>query len=173
MKKDILYPCFLRLVEIIDDYFWKNIFEDMAYGICPYGTYIHQGTLYCNIKDKKISYFFLNKPIDEMRDTILDYFRTKLNITTSKEYAVIRTQIESSLSMSKYSSWKDIRKRNLQTILLMNYALRLAQTHNWATFQTQRFLKSLFTAFTFKTISKDDVVYDSGTCSIETIKGYA
>lgn len=171
MKKDILYPCFLRLVENIDDYFWKNIFEDMAYGICPYGTYIHQGTLYCNIKDKKISFHFLNKPIDEVRDKILDYFRTKLNITTTKEYAVIRKQIESTLSMDRYTCWKDIRKRNIQTILLVNYALRLAKTHNWSVTRTQRFLKTLFTAFTFKTIGKDDVIYDSSTCSIQLIKG--
>lgn len=171
MKKDILYPCFLQLVESTDDYFWKNIFEDMAYGICPYGTYIHQGTLYCNLKDKKISFYFLDKPIEEIRSKVLTYFRTKLNLTTSKEYAVIRSQIESALSMTKYREWRDIRKRNIQTILIINYSIHLADLNAWSTAQTQKFLKTVSTAITFKTIAKDDIVYDKSTCSIQLIKG--
>jgi hypothetical protein len=170
MKKEILYPCFLRLVAEVEDYFWKNIFEDMAYGVCPYGTFIHQGTLYCNMKDKKISFHFLNKPSDEIRDTILDYFRTKLNINTTKEYASIRTHIEASLSIDHYQSWKEIRKKNIQTILIVNYALSLAKQLNLTTPQTQKVLKALFTAFTFKTIAKEDVQYSKG--SIVSIKSF-
>lgn len=166
MKRDILYPCFLRVLTTIDDYYWKNIFENMAYGVCPYGTFIHQGTLYCNIKEKQISYHFASKPDADIRDTLLHYFRTKLSIGTLSEFMAVRTAMENTLLLSNYTSWKDIRKKNIQTILLINYALHVGKKHNLNINQVQQLFKDICTGFTFKWIDKDDVVYDPTSCSI-------
>ena len=35
---------------------WKYIFEDLAYGRTPYGTYITKDFLCCNYKGKEFSY---------------------------------------------------------------------------------------------------------------------
>ena len=40
IKKDIVYPGFIECLQFTEDIFWENIFEDLAYGKTPYGTYI-------------------------------------------------------------------------------------------------------------------------------------
>ena len=45
IKKEIVYPIFLECFQYITDKFWLNIFEDLAYGKAPYGTYISKGSL--------------------------------------------------------------------------------------------------------------------------------
>ena len=42
--------------QFITDKFWENIFEDLAYGKSPYGTYISKGSLTCKYKDKEFIY---------------------------------------------------------------------------------------------------------------------
>ena len=56
IKKDIIYPIFLECSQFITDKFWENIFEDLAYGKSPYGTYISKGSLTCKYKDKEFIY---------------------------------------------------------------------------------------------------------------------
>ena len=56
IKKEILYPVFLECLQFINDAFWENIFEDLAYGKTPYGTYINKDFLCCNYKNKEFSY---------------------------------------------------------------------------------------------------------------------
>ena len=45
IKKEIVYPVFLECCEFSVDSFWENIFEDLAYGKTPYGTYINKNFL--------------------------------------------------------------------------------------------------------------------------------
>ena len=56
IKKEIVYPIFLECLTFAEDNIWKNIFEDLAYGIAPYGTYISKNFLCCGYKDKEFSY---------------------------------------------------------------------------------------------------------------------
>lgn len=171
MKREILYPCFLKLTQMTEDYFWKNIFEDMAYGICPYGISIHNGILYSNIKEKQFSYSFMNKSYDDMFKTIIHHFKTKLNIATSGEYAAIRETLEQNLGISKYRTWKEIRKKNIRNILIINYVLNLSRQYQLKLSQTQKLLNLFFLGFAFKIISNDDVIYDPQTQSVSEIRG--
>ena len=56
MKKELLYPIFLECCQYTSDIFWENIFEDLAYGKTPYGTYVSKNFLICNNKKKNFSY---------------------------------------------------------------------------------------------------------------------
>ena len=47
---ELVYPFFLKCCEYTDDIFWKFVFEDLAYGKSPYGTYITKNFLCCNYK---------------------------------------------------------------------------------------------------------------------------
>jgi hypothetical protein len=154
-----------------EDYFWKNIFEDMAYGICPYGVSIHNGTLYSNIKEKKFSYSFMNKSDDDMFKTIMHHFKSKLNISTSGEYAAIRETLEQNLGISKYKTWKEIRKKNIRNILIINYVIRLSKQYQLKLAQTQKLINLFSLGFAFKIITNDDVVYDFTTQCVSEIHG--
>ena len=52
----LIYPIFLSCCEFSKDNFWKFIFEDLAYGNCPYGTYIVKNYICCNYKGKEFMY---------------------------------------------------------------------------------------------------------------------
>ena len=52
----LVYPIFLKCCKFSHDNFWKFILEDLAYGNCPYGTYIVKNYLCCNYKGKEFSY---------------------------------------------------------------------------------------------------------------------
>jgi hypothetical protein len=56
VKREIVYPVFLECCQYADDIFWENVFEDLAYGKPPYGTYISKGFLCCSFKNKEFSY---------------------------------------------------------------------------------------------------------------------
>ena len=56
IKKDIVYPIFIECLQFTEDIFWENIFEDLAYGKTPYGTYISKDFLCCKYKKKDFSY---------------------------------------------------------------------------------------------------------------------
>ena len=56
IRKEILYPIFLECYNHSDDIYWQNIFEDLSYGISPYGTYFSKDYLCCNYKKKEFSY---------------------------------------------------------------------------------------------------------------------
>lgn len=45
MRRELLYPTLLACSETITNQFWTQIITEMAYGNCPTGTYISNGTL--------------------------------------------------------------------------------------------------------------------------------
>ena len=66
MKKEIIYPVFLECCQFTIDSFWENIFEDLAYGKTPYGTYINKDFLCCSYKDKEFSYKIERKDSEKL-----------------------------------------------------------------------------------------------------------
>jgi hypothetical protein len=47
-KREIAYPVFLEACQYTEDAYWENIFEELAYGKAPYGTYISKDFLCCS-----------------------------------------------------------------------------------------------------------------------------
>ena len=56
IKKDIIYPIFIECLNFCENKFWLSIFEDLAYGKSPHGTFIHKNFFCCNYKGKEFSY---------------------------------------------------------------------------------------------------------------------
>ena len=52
----LAYPCFLSCTEYTEDEYWKNIFEDLAFGITPQGAYISKNYIISNTKNKEFVY---------------------------------------------------------------------------------------------------------------------
>ena len=79
-KKDILYPIFLECLQYTTDTFWENIFEDLAYGKTPYGTYINKNFLCCNYKNKEFSYKIEKKNADQLYNDVFNLLAKKLGL---------------------------------------------------------------------------------------------
>lgn len=52
----LLYPIFLDCINLTKDEYWKNIFENLAFGIPPYNTFFRKDNLICNVKGKEFNY---------------------------------------------------------------------------------------------------------------------
>lgn len=173
MKKEILYPCFLRVVEYIQEqecgsYMWTYIFEDLAHGICPYGVSIHRGTIYCNLKGKELSYAFQHQPAQEIAAHLIKYFKHTMVLPMTAEYICLRENMQKVLELS--CSWKDIRQKSIRTTLLAQYVLALASTYQFTLAEARQLIRFYATGFTLKYITHDHVKYDALLHRIETIR---
>ena len=84
-KKEIIYPVFLECCQYTNDIFWENIFEDLAYGKTPYGTYISKDFLCCNYKDKEFSYKIEKKPSNQLYSDIYGLLHKKLGLLSQRD----------------------------------------------------------------------------------------
>ena len=86
IKNELVYPIFLKCCEISDDDFWKYVFEELAYGRSPYGTYIKKGFLCCNYKSKEFTYKIdTQKDSQIIYDEIYDLLYNKLGLLSNDD----------------------------------------------------------------------------------------
>jgi hypothetical protein len=71
IKREVIYPIFLKVMNITEDIFWKEIMEDLAYGVAPVGTYISKGVLCCNQSSKEFVYRFIDKDPQKIKEDTL------------------------------------------------------------------------------------------------------
>ena len=85
IKREIIYPIFLECCQFTDDKFWENVFEDLAYGKTPYGTYISKDFLCCSYKKKEFSYKIEKKLPKDVYNDVYDLLTNKLGLLSPLE----------------------------------------------------------------------------------------
>lgn len=164
MKKEILYPVFLECLQFTNDFFWENIFEDLAYGKTPYGTYINKDFLCCNYKDKEFSYKIEKKEPELLYNDILFLLGKKLGILSSKDKnnkQIDFKNIENELKECR-KNWSNIRKKNIKDLLIERYVLNMKDKYLLTFKQAQELLSHIFIGLVFKVISVKDIKYNDG-----------
>ena len=171
LKKDIIYPVFLECCQHADDSFWENIFEDLAYGKTPYGTYISKEFLCCSYKNKEFSYKIERKKSIELYNDIYTLLTNKLGILSNKEKIKKRVDFNNTESRIKEcrQEWGDIRKKNIKDLLVEKYVIDMKKKHSLSIKQSKYLLSILFIAIVFKVISTEDIEYSKG--KIQNING--
>jgi hypothetical protein len=173
-KRELIYPVFLECCEHIKDNFWKYIFEDLAYGKTPMGTYFNKNFLCCNYKGKEFSY-----NIDKKKDTkityneIYDLLKNKINLFSKedqfKKKNNLKTFCEEKKKDDNYDNWSSIKKKNVRNTIIENYVVNVKKKHNLTIIKAKILLSIIFTSLVFKTISSTDIVFENG--KIQEIKG--
>lgn len=164
MKKEILYPVFLECLQFTNDFFWENIFEDLAYGKTPYGTYINKDFLCCNYKDKEFSYKIEKKEPELLYNDVLFLLGKKLGILSSKDKnnkQIDFKNIENELKECR-KNWSNIRKKNIKDLLIERYVLNMKDKYLLTFKQAQELLSHIFIGLVFKVISVKDIKYNDG-----------
>jgi len=169
MKKDIIYPFFIECCKFTTDVFWKNIFQDLAYGVTPYGTYINKDFLTCNYKDKEFVYKIVKKEPRELFNDIYDLFKNKLSLISRDEIIKKKDDIRGSSHENIYEDWSSIKKKNLKEIMIEKYAINMSKKHNLSITQTKYLVSLIFLSFIFKVFSSNDIIMENG--KIEHING--
>lgn len=171
IKKEIIYPIFLECFQYTTDSFWENIFEDLSYGKCPYGTYINKNFLCCNYKDKEFSYKIEKKNPQQLYNDIYNLLAVKLGLLSSRDKLKKKldfNNIEEELKFNK-NKWTDIRKKNIKDLLIENYVIDMKNKYLLSNKQSKNLLSSIFIGMIFKVINIKDICYNDG--KINNING--
>jgi len=164
LRKEIIYPIFLECTQYTPDVFWQNIFEDLGYGITPYGTYFSKDYLCCNYKKKEFNY-----KIEKKESNIL--FKEVYNILSKKLGLLSQTQkierkkdfvdFEDKIKDSR-KTWNDIRKKNIKELLIEQYAVKMKNKYSLSIKQSRKLFKVIIIALVLKIITTSDIHYENG-----------
>ena len=164
VKKEIIYPIFLECCEFSEDTFWKNVFEDLSYGKCPYGTYITKDFFCCNYKNKEFSYKIEKKEPEILYNDIYELLSKKLGLLSHKDK--IKKKIDFSILEDEIKenrkNWSNIRKKNIKDLLIENYVIEMKKKYSLSIKQSRELLSSIFTGMVFKVITVKDIDYSDG-----------
>jgi hypothetical protein len=131
-KKELLHPIFLECRDHTDNEFWKSLYEDMAYGKYPKQIYINQHQqIQSTNRNVSFQYTFKNKSVEEILTDLQDFLLENTNLISNEEIDVKKTN---ALPYKKdvWVNWKDIKKKYIRDILLMDYCIeikRIVQFH--------------------------------------------
>jgi hypothetical protein len=171
--KEILYPIFLECLKYTTDNFWGNVFEDLAYGKTPYGTYINKSFLCCNYKNKEFSYKIEKKDSEQLYNDVYDLLVKKLGLMSIRDKLnkkIDFNNIEEELKLVR-KNWNNIRKKNIKDMLIENFAIKMKNTHSLNLKQSRKLISSIFIGMIFKVISAKDINYENG--EIISIDGFS
>lgn len=171
IKKEIIYPIFLECCQLAKDTFWVNVFEDLAYGKTPYGTYINKDFLCCSYKNKEFSYKIERKDPQELYNDIYELLTKKLGILSRKEKVKKRVDFHKTESRIKEfrQDWANIKKKNIKDLLVERYVIDMKNKYSLTIKQCKYLLSVLFIAIVFKVITSKDIEYSEG--KIQNIDG--
>lgn len=172
IRKEILYPSLLKCSKLADNNYWNNIFEDMSYGICPYGAYISKDFLCCNYKKREFSYKIdttktnevLYKEIHNLLSNKLGCMSNAQRKNKKLEYDKLQSNIR-----NLGSDWSTIRKKNTRDILIELFVLKKQKQHNLSLKQAKLLLSIIFISMVFKVISSKDITFNNR--EIQSISG--
>lgn len=163
-KKDILYPIFLECLQYTTDTFWENIFEDLAYGKTPYGTYINKNFLCCNYKNKEFSYKIEKKNADQLYNDVFNLLAKKLGLLSlidKLNKKIDFNNIEDDLKNNR-KNWNNIRKKNIKDLLIENFVIEMKNKYSLSTKDACKLISTIFIALIFKVITVKDIHYNDG-----------
>jgi hypothetical protein len=170
-KKILQFPILLECCQLTQDKFWQSVFEDLAYGIGPHGTYISNSMLCCNFKRKSFMYDLRNKNAHTLFTEISELLKLKLELKSEMDRKIDNTNIQDALEKIKShnTTWNSIKKKNIKELIINMFVSNMKQTYSLNNKQTTELLTYINMAIVFKTLSSDDIHYENG--QIIKIKG--
>lgn len=166
----LVYPCFLACTEYTEDEYWKNIFEDLAFGITPQGAYISKNYIISNTKNKEFVYKINNEAADA--ETIFldiyNLFSEKLGIKSVQEIEDYKNSIDSSELV--FDSWNSIKKKSIRDSIILNYVVRNSTEYELSRAKSKELLNTINLGILLKFISNKHIRYEEG--EIKKIVGF-
>ena len=146
MKK-IVYPIFLECCQYTNSIFWENIFENLAYGKAPYGSYISENFLCSGYKIEKKDSKTVYEEVFSLLSNHLGTFAQQV-----KDFTNIENDIK---------NWHDI-KKNVKELLIELYVSRMRNKYSLSIEQARYLLSTILIAIVFKVITVNDIDYSNG-----------
>ena len=155
MKKEIIYPFFLQCCKFTQDLYWEIVFENLAYGKTPYGTYLTDDYFCCNFKNKDFSYKLDKENPEKIYKDIYKLLVKKLNLVSHNErLEKIKkiTEIENEKKESR-QNWTSIKKKSVKDLFIEKYAIEMKNKYNLTVEQTNYLISYIFIGLSFKILN--------------------
>jgi len=171
MKKNIFYPIFIKCLSYIYDPFWRFVYEDLAYGRCPYGIYLQKNYLCCCIKNKEFTYKIEEeKPIEIIYNETYYLLKHRVGLLSEKEKLIQRERVLKT-RINKKEEWINVKKKMIRDTLLENFVLTKSQDYLLSINVSKKVLSLIIVGLMFKTLNAKDIYYKDGF--IKDINGFA
>lgn len=162
-KREIVNPIFLECKQLCENEYWKNVFEEMAYGKYPKQIYISNQTILSSNKKKNFSYQMRDQsPNDVMVNTIS--ILTNFTDLISSEEIKKKKDSNDAFKKDNWVLWKDIKRKYIKDVLIMNFCLELKKEYNL----TAQKSASLYQGLTYRIYSGQitDIIMDDQKISV-------
>jgi hypothetical protein len=172
VRRDVIYPIFLKCISYIEDDFWKETFEEMSYGNCYQGSYISKGFLCSNVKGKEFVYKFIDKEPSKIYHDVSKLLKEKLNIMSKNDRKILISEfeeVEKIIKLAKNTEWAEIKKKSYKDILFQNFLIKMKNEYDLRENQIKRLYNSINLGLMLKSIKNSDIIYKNG--EILEIKG--
>lgn len=166
------YPIFLNVSQYATDTFWKYIFEDLAYGRTPYGTYITKHFICCNYKGKEFSYKIdITKQPEQLYNELYDILSNKFGLLSTQDKHVLRSKFEKTRdAVPETDDWSKIKRKNIKQLLIENFVIRVKRKYNLNIVDAKNILSHIVIGQILKTIDNSDIQFVNG--KIISISGF-
>lgn len=164
--RELLYPFLIECVSHTTDPYWKSIFEDLAYGITPYSTYISRDVIICNHKDREFAYKIQRKTSEVLYEEIFELFKKKLGLLSPTEILSIKNNI---INDDIRNDWSLIKKKNIRETLIERYVIDMKNKFNLSIQQAKHLNDIIFVSLTLRVLLSSDIIINQGF--IENVNG--
>lgn len=129
MKKhrELIYPVFLEASMYCIDKYWKNVFEDLAYGIPPLNMYVSRDYLICKMPKREFTVYlkFSDDP-KTIYDKLYTIFSERMGM-----YSPFGNCINNSAVTSSISKWSEIKAhKSIRDVMICEYVINMTQQYN-------------------------------------------
>jgi hypothetical protein len=163
-KNDVVYPIFIECMQYSRDIFWKNTFEELSYGRCPYGIYVSNNNICCNYKDKKFCYNIYNQTNSEnIYEDILHLFKDKFGLLSKTDKLMknkLFIQRQDEINNILNSNWSNIKRKNIRVMLIEKFVINKSKQYTLNLSQSRNLYNQIVLGLLFKTIHKNSIVYE-------------
>lgn len=140
----------MKCIEFTDDIFWKNIFEELAFGAPPYNTFIRKNYIISNIKNKEFNY-----KIDDEQEP-KQVFNDLYKLLYNKFGLISDIQLkEDEMNFEHHN-----RKKTLKYSIIEEFCTRKSKQYNLKINDTKRLINYINLSLIIRNITTDDIEYD-------------
>lgn len=166
IKRELIYPVLLECCQFTNDIFWRNIFEELAYGRTSYGIYISKNFICCSQKKKEFSYKIENKDPQVIFSELYNIFKNKVGIQSHQERLNNRkafNELEDETKNNIKNNWNSIKKKNMKELLIELYVTKMKNKYFLTLEQARYLISIIYIGILFKVIiPKRDINYTNG-----------
>lgn len=148
--RELKYPHFLKCIEFTDDIFWKNVFEELSFGVPPYNTFIKKDYIISNVKNKEFNY-----KINREEDTY-KVFVNLYELLYNKFGLISDIQLkEDELNFENQN-----KKKVLKNSVIEEFCTRKSKEYNLDIKDTKKIINYINLSLVIRNINSNDIEYD-------------